>query len=1387
MTPTLEAALRYLPAHMHGELSSGPSEAAMQRCAAHLQAVLQDVSSYLPAHVVRQRLAAAGPAGVSGQFAHGTLMFADISGFTAMSERLSALGREGAEVITRIVNGYFETMLGIVLGYGGDLFKFGGDAMLVAFLDENGALNACRASQAMQQAMGQFAEIQTPQGVFSLRIKIGLGSGLLFTASLGTPERLEFAVMGPALASMAHAEHIAPAGSIVMDEATRQAAGSAITVEPVEEGYYQITNHQSPITNHKPQPERFAWNLKPETLLASLDALSPYLPPSLLARIVASPPSLQESSDQAGMEGEHRLATIAFANFYGIDEMIQALAPGQPGELTDILNRHFRAMQAVIEKYDGIVNKIDSYAVGYRVMAIFGAPRAHEDDPARAVRAALDMQAAAAEFACLRTSAGQFALKQRIGVNTGYVFAGNLGSATRQEYTVMGDEVNLSSRLMGVAGEGQVLLSASTARHVRAQFELEEREPVRVKGKSAPVANCAVLGAARRQAAPAGSRRQVVFVGRQAELAQVRALIDTAMAGQGQVLDLSGEAGVGKTRLVQETAAYAGARGMAILRGEALSYERGVPYLAWMGILRALYGVEETSEVLKTSEVWKREQLVARLAEIGQDAWAPVAAAVFDIPLPDNELTGALEPRLRRERFFDLTLHMLQAQAARQPVLIVVDDVQWADESSLELLAYLARNTAESPVLLAVLRRPEAEAGQLPAGLAEHLALPHCTAIRLAELDEEHSRQLVHAVLQNPHSADDLCAPVVARAQGNPLFLEEVMRTLIETGQARQDEEGRWSLQATLDVTDVPTTLQGLLMSRVDRLEELNRRVLQVAAVIGRTFAYPVLDSVYPYGDLGGTLPTRLEQLVQYDLTQLGRLEPQLEYLFKHTLTQEAAYQSLLYARRRELHRRVGDYIEARYAASLAEHYGTLARHFDEGQAWDKAFAYALQAGRKAQAEYANEAALAYYARALEVAERQALAGVEEQVIEAHEAAGDVCSLVGRYPEAIEHYQIANSKLQITNSKLQIANYRQADLWRKMAKACELQGSFDEALDYLEKGRAALEGEEDCLEMARLYSLMGWVRMRQGSFEQAMALCGQGLYVLADLPKSETRARDEAELYNTMGVTHASQGNPSQAADFFERSARLREQLNDLLGLARSYTNIAVTHWGRGDYAAMREYTLRSLDISEKIGFSYGIAMCYNNLGVLSNQAGEFAQAIEHYRQSLALRQRIGDAAGTAQTYTNLGEVYHAQKDYGLARQYLGAAVETNARLGAQAELVEPYRLLAEIELAEENTDHALQYAERSLQLAAETGNPEELGAVQRVRGQILARAGRTEEAVTALQNSLDSLAQAESRLELAKSHQALGELLAALAGRRQEAESHLARAAEMLADRNNR
>ncbi|MBU0494690.1 MAG: AAA family ATPase, partial [Chloroflexi bacterium] len=722
--------LGYLPEHL--QTRAAGDAGAYGR---HLQDVLRTVLTYLPQYVAQARLADPAAPAVAGSFAHATLLFADIAGFTAMSERLTQLGREGAEVITGIVNEYFAVMLDIMARHGGDLFKFGGDAILVCFQGDDGAARGCRTALEMQEAMARFSAIETAQGTFSLRMTAALGTGRLFLVSLGAAERLEFAVMGPAVVQVAQAEDLAEAGEVLVDQATYKAAGPAAIANERAPGFYHLTALATPDRTRYTAPAvSFPDPSDADRLVARLDTLSPYLPPEIVARIVADP-------DQPMIEGEHRPVTVLFANFYGINAIIEALGPDRADELTAILNRHFIAMQDVIHQYGGIVNKVDSYAVGYRIMALFGAPVAHEDDPARAVYAAIEMQEALSAFADLTTSAGGFTLKQRIGVNTGHVFAGTLGSALRREYSVMGDEVNLTSRLMGVAAEGQVLVSQSTARRVEGLFELMERDLVRVKGKAHPVrsyqARRRIAGRAQR---PAAARE--VFVGRQVELGAARALVDAALTGQGATLDVAGDAGVGKTRLIAELSHYADEQGMASLRGEAVSYGRNLPYLPWIGVLRRLLGLKEDGGD-------RQERLVAGLDRAGLSDWSPIVGTVLGIEVPETPLTASLDAQLRQQRFFDVVLSLLQQRADRAPLLLVLDDMQWADAASLDLVTYVARNVRTWPILLVLVHRPDLAA-------PPWCAIDECHTLRLGELDEVTSLALVHSVLGDAELAPAL-------------------------------------------------------------------------------------------------------------------------------------------------------------------------------------------------------------------------------------------------------------------------------------------------------------------------------------------------------------------------------------------------------------------------------------------------------------------------------------------------------------------------------------------------------------------------------------------------------------------------------------------------------
>ena len=1346
---------RYLPRSLWPSLAEGAGEAVRQ----HLEAVLSAVLTYVPEYVAQRRLPGQAGPPASAELAQASMLFADISGFTAMSERLTQLGREGAEVITAIVNDYFAAMLAIIARHQGDLFKFGGDALLVCFRGEQAALRACQAAYAMQQAMGRFERLETAQGVFNLRMKVGLGSGRLLLTSLGWGERNELLLLGPALTSMAHAEHLAAPGEVLLDEATRLAAGEGLEVAPRPEGYHALLA-SPPASQVEAAPASPPVTAALPELVEALEALSPYLPSAVLQRVIESPGRVM-------IEGEHRLVTVLFANFYGIDELVEQASAQQVEALAALLNQHFAAMQQIVGRYGGVVNKVDTYAMGYRLMVIFGAPVAHENDPENAVAAALEMQAAGQAFAGLESPAGRFTLRQRTGINTGYVFAGNLGARLRQEYSVMGDEVNLAARLMGVAEEGQVLISQATARHVSGLFESQERPAVSVKGKSQPVRNYLVSGRAERRTPAASSKGR--FVGRQAELALVRSLVDAAMRGQGAVLDLYGEAGVGKSRLVAELADHARWQGMFSLRGEAVSYGQSIPYLPWMGALNALLGLAQGASLEQ-----RRARLLRVLAAAELSDWAPIIGGVLGLEVEENPLTASLDAQMRQQRFFDVVLQLLLAQAAQQPLLLVLDDLYWADSASLELITYVARNIQAASLLFVLLRRPSEQPMSWASG-------EHYHPLHLTELDDQVSLELVRTVLGEAALSLALQRLILERAQGNPLFVGEVARALREAGaiHVQPDALGQptWDLPAGEAPVDVPTTLTGLIMSRIDRLETAPRQVIQVASVIGVNFRAPVLERVYPYGDLDSGLQPPLQDLVRMDLAMY---EPPEQYAFKHNLTQEVAYGSLSFARRRELHVRVGEDLEQRSAASsLAEQYGVLAHHFFEGRVYGRAFDYLVKAGDKARAEFANDAALNHYRRALEIAANPKIAPPEaaERQGEILEAMGEVNLLTSEYEAAIGQFRQALEQPGCTAR-------RRADLLCKIARAYEQQTKYEEALDQLDQGKQVLQtsqADQQSLPMARIYGLLGWIHHRRSEMDAAIQSCQEALSILDQLESNAERLAEEASVYSTLGGVYVSNGQYPEAVDYYQRSTALRQQAGDLPGLARSYNNLALIAWAQGDLALAGDHLRRMLEISQQIGNTYFLAYGYNNLGVVYYSMGEPGRAIELYHDALTLRRRLGDSYGAARTCSNLGESYLSVKQYEDARKYLEQAAKSFEALGRKGDLPEAFRLLAEVELAQNAAESALDYAHRARNLAAELGNPELQGLAERAMARIQNAMGDQTQAIQMLESSLALLNQAGNQVELARSYYEYGKLLAQLPGRVEAARQQLQQAVALF------
>ena len=1333
---------RYLPPEQVRSLEDSPTLSEARACLEHLTTLLHAICTYLPRHLVTEKLADPTPGRVSGRFHQGTLMFADISGFTAMSERLSRQGKAGAEEITDIVNDYFTAMLEITGHYGGDLLKFGGDALLVAFLGPDHAARACWAALRMQEAMTRFHQVSTSQGVFSLRMTIGLGTGPLFIASLGTSESMECTVMGPALSRMAHAEDQAEAGEIFVDGETRQAVSQQARFGEERECCHQLLDieGEEPPVATVPLEEQL---LLPEpsddlpTLLSHIShtatrlrALEPYLPPGLLERLKYDP--------QRGMsrrEGEFRPVTVLFANFYGIEEIIEQLGEERAAEITAILNAHFTAMQRIIAKYDGVVNKVDTYVVGHRVMALFGAPRAHVDDPVRAVQAALEMQDAMSAFAELETSGGVFSLKQRIGINTGRVYAGNVGSPTRHEYSVMGDEVNLTARLMAVAKEGQVLISQSTARQSEDLFLLRELPAVRVKGKSQPVPNYEVLGVQERVAHPRRERRPLI--GRDAEWTQARRVADEALTGRGQILVLDGDVGMGKSRFIEELVAYWGGQGATAYAVTCPSYGRHTPYLPWIELLRRLFGLREAD-----SDQVKQEKIESRLRAVNPIwvEWAALVGNLLGVPIPESDLLRSLDAKLRQQGLFRLVTDLVRDEARVRPLLLALDDLQWADEPSLALLTHIGKRIADRPLLLCAAHRPEMT---LPLEAGNRVP---CTTITLQELSDEASLKLLETLLpttpQMPRYLKDL---ILSKAHGNPLFIEEVAHALIENYLTLDPETGTYRARADLAQIEVPDTVSRVIMSRIDRLDEPSRDVLKVASVIGKEFEYWLLSEIYPYRRVNSELRQRLDQLTQREILDGPR--PELIYLFRHILTREVAYESLLYADRRELHRRIGESIEKQRAGHLEEYYEVLAHHYALAEDWEKALGYHLRAGEKAQAIYANEAAIHHFRKALEVAERVPESEDRQQV--AHERLGEVLATVGEYDEALTHNYWALALVMVVSTSAEEMACRLADLCRKTASIHEKRSNYTTAFNWLRGGLIALEGME-VIEVAHIYRLGAGVYHRQGKNSEAIEWCHKSLAIAEKVGGREGQSAI-AHAYYLLGLIYNRLGDTARTIEFCQKSIEIYEQIEDMFGASQAYINLANAYFDQGDWPRATEHYLRALEIKRKIGDAYGQAVITLNLGGVYLHQGDLDQAASYYRQSLEMWQELGSTYAIALLHNNMGAVALRRGAPDEALALLQKSLELFQQIGSRDFLPEVYRHMAEAHLDRGQLDKALSYAQRSLKLAQEQEMRLEEGATRRMLGQVHLARQELASAERELQESLRVLKELNSRYEVGK------------------------------------
>lgn len=1146
---------------------------------------VRSLAAYIPVTLVRQILADALPSpGVSHALNAATL-FADISGFTAMSEELAADGPRGAEELNRVLLLTFTTMIDVIHDMGGAVSHFYGDAMSVYFPDEDGtaALRALSCAQMMQQLMlTSLSRIVTNRPpskppIFELTIKIGVGYGRCQELIVSDGRRsMEFVLTGTAVDEAAAAEKEASAGEVVASCAVLRQIGIATAVP------FQLFQQMLPPPAPQPILD-WAQMAADEAARQRLQQVAAaFVPPVLHQRLLTT-----DAADAA----EHRPVASLFVQFQLEAALEETAVMGQQ------LQAYYEWATAVVGRFGGEnarVNRLLTADKGNQLHIIFGAPVA-PDAPDQALRCALALQ----------RERPSYVSSQQIGAAVGKVFAGPVGATGRREYTVVGDVVNLSARLTQVCPPGAVWTNEATMQRTSQGLEFTVMPPVQLKGKQTAVVPHQLVGerVASTQLQAYLDRWNRPLFGRDAELATLLAALDGALHGSGGAAALFGPTGAGKSRLVAYGVKHwldAGGRG---LLGVCLQHTSDIPFRPWRTVWQDFFGLKPGMAVDEqvTAVVSKTLQLVP-----DSDSDVGLWGDALGLPISQAAALQSLTAEARQARFFALVRRCLQAAVAQQPVLIVLEGVQHADASSLALLDDLARMMAGHALFLAVTYRA---ADGVALGLLER---PNCRQIEVADLSAAHARELL-----KHHVGTAVLPPAVEQHLGlrdregrdspvNPLYLEEALNVMLAAGVLRVN--GRVQVdEARLAQMQVPDTIHGLLLARLDRLPPSRRDLLQIASVIGRQFALDPLAAISAQS-ADALVLEMLRDLTAADMTRLVTADPEWVYLFQHAMTHEVAYESLPYARRQSLHAAVAAWIAERYVDNLRPYHPVLAFHYSRADQHSEALRYAMQAADDARAIFANREAVELYTLAEKHLRLLDEAAMWETAVALRLARAETLRLIGDYDLA---GQDVDKAIKLAQAHRDIAQLVSA--MNLMAEIRYRQNQLDEARNLLDEVVESFGSVITDEERARAYQWSGFVAARAGEHQQALAYLQQA-EALCEATQSQQRL---ARVLEALAFVYFSQKRLETALAAMERSVQLSRDFSVPANVAASLSNIALVQLqlGRPQQALVRidEAIATVEDVSRNFlaRFLGNRAEIYAYLGRFQDASADFEQAIE--------------------------------------------------------------------------------------------------------------------------------------------------------------------------------
>jgi class 3 adenylate cyclase/tetratricopeptide (TPR) repeat protein len=904
-----------------------------------------------------------------------------------------------------------------------------------------------------------------------------------------------------------------------------------------------------------------------------------YTPTYLAEKIVAS---------RSALEGERKQVTVLFADLKGSMEL---LADRDPEDARAILDPVLERMMAAVHRYEGTVNQV----MGDGIMALFGAPIAHEDHAVRACYAALAMQAAVQHYAAAVQRTHGVPLQMRVGMNAGEVVVRAISNDLHLDYSAIGQTTHLAARMEQMAMPGSSLITSAVLGLAQGYVHVRALGSVPIKGLDAPVDVYELVGASgiQRRLQAAAARGLTRFVGRDTELAILMQALEQAGAGHGQMVALVGEAGVGKSRLVYEGIHAHQTQGWRVLESASVSYGKATPYFPVIDLLKRYVHAEEHDD-LRTMRAKVTGQLLT-LDETLQDA-LPALLWLLDA-LPADSPFGQLDPPQRRQRTLDALKRVLLRESQVQPLLLVFEDLHWIDSETQALLDSLVESLPTARILLLVNYRPEYQHGWG--------SKTFYTQVRLDPLPPARADELLQALLGTDPSLAALTPLLIARTEGNPFFLEESVQTLVET-QVLVGERGSYRLAQPLASLHVPATVQAVLAARIDRLPPEEKRLLQTAAVIGNEVPLPLLQAIAELLEEG--LHRGLGHLQAAEFLYETRLFPEHEYTFKHALTHEVAYDSLLQERRRVLHAQIVASLEALTGDRVAEQVERLAHHALRGEVWDKALVYFRQAGEKAVARSAHREAVGSFEQAL---------------------------------SALRHL------LEQCDTREQAIDLRLA-----LRSALAPIGDFGRILALLREAEALAEALDDPRRLGQVSILLSNYFRFMGAYDQAIAAAQRAL-VLATASEDSVL---QALANNYLGRAYHAQGDYRRALDCLGQTvaslegAQRRERFGQvILPAVQSRAYLAWCHAELGTFAEGRALGEEGLRIAEAVDHPGSLMLAYHGVGLLTLRQGDLPRALPWLERALGICQDAGIllffplvAAALGAAYTLVGRVADA-------------------------------------------------------------------------------------------------------------------------------------------------